>query len=93
MKQYGSLLLVLIFFLCLGRVGGAEHQSATPRGKNESVELTLFWQPGCPFCQRAKSFFENRPETSDWLTVSTIDLTESIEAQGKFQAVNRIFGI
>ena len=93
MKQYGSLLLVFTFFLCLGRVGGAEHQSATSRGKNESVELTLFWQPSCPFCQRAKSFFENRPETSDWLTVSTIDLTESIEAQGKFQAVNRIFGI
>lgn len=57
------------------------------------VELTIFWEPGCPYCHRAKQFLEARPETRTWLMIRAIDVSASPEAQDKFMRANRLFAL
>jgi glutaredoxin len=61
--------------------------------RSETVELTLFWEPGCPFCKRARDFLQSRPETRDWLHVNAIDLSTSRAAVQQFERAIDIFGI
>ncbi|MFY0615014.1 MAG: hypothetical protein JXQ99_26020, partial [Hyphomicrobiaceae bacterium] len=57
------------------------------------VELVIFWEPGCPYCKRAKAFLEREHETNDRLHIRDYDVSRSPAAVNLFQRVNEHFGI
>ncbi len=85
--------LFLIALQTLAWVGCAFADTRPPQSKSARVQITLFWEPGCPFCGRAKQFFEARPETRGWLKVRLIDVSASPDARENFLRATRLFGI
>ena len=87
--------LVLAFIWLISSTGALLAESPPPaRSANPGmVELTLFWEPGCPYCKRAKAYLESRPETRDWLHINAIDLSASHAAVRKFERAIDLFRI
>ena len=84
---------LLAWLIVVGPAALAQDASQRTTDGDGTVELTLFWEPGCPFCKRAKDFLESRPETRDWLRVNAIDISASNTALVQFERALRIFGI
>ena len=95
MRAWGC--VTLLAGLLLAGVGApaqeTQQTTAEANGGSGTVELTLFWEPGCPFCKRAKDFLASRPETREWLRVNAIDVSASNAALIQFEYANRIFRI
>jgi glutaredoxin len=74
---------------------GAHAQAPPPREsvRPEPVELTIFWEPGCPFCKRAKDFLAPEAARRDWLRLNLVDVTASRENLARFERVIELFGI
>lgn len=91
------LLLSRLLLGLLALAGGARAETETGAGMASgggTVEITVFWEPGCPYCQRAKTFLADLdPATRDWMRVDEIDVTGSLEGQLLFEQANRLFGI
>lgn len=85
-----SVILVLQFLNC---IGAAFAQRPAVPAKDHRVELTIFWEPGCPYCQRAKRFLESHSGSRKWLNISAIDVSASRDAQHAFLRASRVFGI
>jgi glutaredoxin len=92
-KPIKCLLFNLVCILCMvqAAIAGTPHTSAA--SSRQTVELTIFWDTGCPYCRNAKSFLESRPETKDWLKINAINVSASTEGLKKYQRANAVFGI
>lgn len=71
----------------------AAGETESSSGVSRRVELVIFWEPGCPYCKRAKAFFERVRKTNDWLDIRDYDLSGSAASVELFQRVNKHFGI
>lgn len=97
-----SISIFFIAVLAIGLLSAGQESCAQGRdGKrvvrsitiDNTVELSLFWEPGCPYCQRAKRFLADQIETRTWLKVNAINIADSSEAQNAFLRASRLFGI
>ena len=91
--RLAALLAWLILAGATALAQAPSQRTADRGGGTDIVELTLFWEPGCPFCKRAKDFLESRPESRDWLRVNAIDISASNAALTQFERAIRIFAI
>ena len=91
--RLAALLAWLILAGATALAQAPSQRTADRGGGTDIVELTLFWEPGCPFCKRAKDFLESRPERRDWLRVNAIDISASNAALTQFERAIRIFAI
>ncbi len=57
------------------------------------VELSLFWEPSCPYCKRAKNFLEKQQETNTWLKIQAHNIAQSKETAVLFARTNARFEI
>ena len=53
----------VLLFVCLAALTGtppadAAEESESAKSNSTRVELVIFWEPGCPYCKRAKAFLE-----------------------------------
>lgn len=87
------LVLACIWLIPSGGTLSAESPPPARSGNPATVELTLFWEPGCPYCMRAKAYLESRSETRNWLRINSIDLSASHAAVRKFERVIDLFRI
>ena len=77
--RYAIRVFILVI-LCLGAMAAqAFSQSQAPASRGEKqgavVEVSVFWEPGCPYCQKAKRFLERHaPALSDWLVIRAYDV-------------------
>jgi glutaredoxin len=84
---------VAVFAALLCAPAYAAVPATTDNKSARSVELVIFWEPGCPYCQRAKDWLAGLPETKDWLQVREINIDESKANQDMFLKVTRAFAI
>ena len=67
-------------------LGALTCSAQTPDPESGSrVELVIFWEPGCPYCQRAKAFLEVARRSRDWLDVRDYDVSASRAASDLFE--------
>lgn len=93
MRSVPLLLLVALWCQSFGIAAAAEVLGIVRAEGKAHVELTIFWEPGCPFCNRAKSFLDGRLETKQWLSINAIDVTASAKNEKTFVRVNEYFHI
>lgn len=59
----------------------------------QTVELILFWEPSCPYCERARVFLAKRPDTQAWIKVLQVDISSNPANQALFLRASRLFAI
>jgi glutaredoxin len=92
-----ALLILLFLATCLSQASASppvETRSERERAlANDKVEVAIFWEPGCPFCLRAKEFLAVEAGKAGWLSINAIDISASSGNQRLFEAVNRRYRI
>lgn len=58
-----------------------------------SVEVVIFWEPGCPFCKRARAYLARQQTSNPWLNIRAIDISASVQNQDLFLRASYAFGI
>lgn len=91
MKLWVLLLICLVASMNATPVDAAEPESA--KSDAMRVELVIFWEPGCPYCKRAKAFLEREREANDWLEIRDHDVSASAASADMFLRVNEYFGV
>ncbi|HOV03705.1 MAG TPA: glutaredoxin [Kaistiaceae bacterium] len=87
-------LVFLVLALAIVLPAPARADDPAPDGTvlGARVELVIFWEPGCPYCLRARDFLARLdPSVREWLTIEAYDISEPGEAQRLFEAVNRAY--
>ena len=68
---------------------------ADSASKADSPRLVVhvYSEPGCPYCQRAKSFLRDQARKLQWLRVIDHDIQSDALASKQFEALNRRLGV
>ena len=81
------LLLALVMLPC-----AAQADSASKTDKARLV-VHVYSEPGCPYCQRAKSFLRDQARKLPWLQVIDHNIQSDARAINQFEALNRRLGV
>lgn len=57
------------------------------------LEVHIYSEPGCPYCQRAKSFLRDQTRKLQWLRVIDHDIQSDALALSQFEALNKRLGV
>lgn len=66
----------------------AQADSATKADRSRLV-VHVYSEPGCPYCQRAKSFLRDQARKLPWLQVIDHNIQSDARAINQFEALNR----
>lgn len=82
---------VALVWLCfvLGFAANAVAQS-TPSAAAPQVDVHIYSQPGCPYCQRAKAFLKRAQAERDWLKVIDHNIEADAKALREFETLVQI---
>ena len=61
-------------------------------GVEAKVEIAVFWEPGCPYCQRAKSFLAEQAKRKGWMAINAIDVTAWEQGRDTFRQLIELYG-
>ena len=78
--------LFLFAFFLLPCVLKADSASKADRSR---LEVHIYSEPGCPYCQRAKSFLRDQTRKLQWLRVIDHDIQSDALALSQFEALNK----
>jgi glutaredoxin len=86
-----------VFIVCLLTVAiwsAGRPMAQTPAAPTENrIEVHVYSQPGCPFCQRAKDFLFTARDGRDWLIIIDHDIQTDPVALQEFKALNELLSI
>ncbi len=79
--------------LCATWIFAQAETRPSPGRTDATVEVVLFWEPGCPFCRKAKTFLNQARQSRPWLDIAFLDVTANSDNLRLFEHANELFSI
>jgi len=85
--------LRLLLLLALVMLPFAAQADSATKADRSRLVVHVYSEPGCPYCQRAKSFLRDQARKLPWLQVIDHNIQSDARAINQFEALNRRLGV
>jgi len=85
-RSVGAGVALILLALIIGSAARVAVHAAVPSA-DRGIEVHIYSQPGCPYCQRAKAFLRQEQTRRSWLTVIDHDIQTDAGALLEFEAL------
>lgn len=84
-RAVGAGVVLALLVLIIGLGANVAVHAAVPSA-DRGIEVHIYSQPGCPYCQRAKAFLRQEQVRRGWLIVIDHDIQTDADALREYQA-------